>query len=1069
MRASGQAKRTRSSLGLENNDNGGKKSKSLLQTASGKGVVITEEARRKSMSILEKGSSSSSSSSSGGAALAVSAPRKSLLQTASGKGVVITEEARRKSTQRMNKPDGDEAQAAGKQNGDGQGQEKHEVERRESRLSVSQIEAEMEAIAELDESLIFTQPVATSQESAQFKADAMPDQTTGGLYESVQSLPDHMAAYDMQAEVDKREKSHLKRFQLLLQISSSQALRLRVPQIGSIQLGEGQGQSIAEYVENYLDSLGYAHTPAAMKRACRKPEHVLVRRTWLQMQTRWVVWRLAILEMADPQQYLGALLTGQNIARAVQYRLLVYVNDRDELSANFSSLLEISGAHRHFSALNSNRMSPLQRCADIMALVWPLVLCICVSKRPNFESTGAADYMVSDGWWWSPAHLDPGLQALVKRGRLKDGDKICIFTAGFPKASGPQAVSLELNGVRPADRHARYGYISPRYLTRGLTLASVTAHGGGIYAVNVTIILITSTMCKVKRPFLTTMNETENRCFRTELEHLQSNAEASLENHEDLSARSVLESLSLDDAHWALEVIRTVEEGGHVNDLTESQERALPGIYERLRAQRLYLKEQLMRELVNDLEISQSGYRDALIRCNFSGALGWLRIAQDPSGRADADGGDVADWPLNQAVLISNLKPLWSRNSQVLLQLGSQSTVQPLATTEGHSVTVAAPVQGQLPAPMHNPLTQHGSQRALLSSLSKLGPRVVGEEVCFEGTVLEWSETDATPLDPAQGQAKQSMVRRLREVEIVLTDASRVLCVVKYLVPVLAKKSLRWLVKDARVKVLFAVIQHMDTPQEILLLGRGDRTSVTPIVSPSSSSLKGDQRRQSTGAVKPRTGANSKLRRNQTQVASRRKTMGAISDGADFNHYPSMAADAKSTAGDMALAAMQLRVAEEETRRWHAIKASEKHFTCVLPLTRRESCVRSPRHHAILALASTVEVQAAGRQPEPEGLTMVRVTSNEGRLIELMCVATSVLEKSHRKRDVPVETNAEKERLKDVDQGENLLMRLRSGGSAHVHLVVSSHYDMTDSGAKIVGSSVVHLEELGTLGGTVLS
>ena len=96
-------------------------------------------------------------------------------------------------------------------------------------------------------------------------------------------------------------------------------------------------------------------------------------------------------------------------------------------------------------------------------------------------------------------------------------------------------------------------------------------------------------------------------------------------------------------------------------------------------------------------------------------------------------------------------------------------------------------------------------------------------------------------------------------------------------------------------------------------------------------------------------------------------------------------------------------------------------------------------------------------------------TSNEGRLIELMCVATSVLEKSHRKRDVPVETNAEKERLKDVDQGENLLMRLRSGGSAHVHLVVSSHYDMTDSGAKIVGSSVVHLEELGTLGGTVLS
>ena len=137
-------------------------------------------------------------------------------------------------------------------------------------------------------------------------------------------------------------------------------------------------------------------------------------------------------------------------------------------------------------------------------------------------------------------------------------------------------------------------------------------------------------MRKIKRPLLATMNETENKSFQGELENLQSNAEESLERHEDLSAYNVMESLSLDGMQWALDVIKTVEEGGHVHDLTESQEKELPSIYERLRAHRMSLKEQLMKYLVCDLEVSSSGYRDALVRYNFTGTLGWLRVAQGP-------------------------------------------------------------------------------------------------------------------------------------------------------------------------------------------------------------------------------------------------------------------------------------------------------------------------------------------------------------------------------------------------------------------------------------------------------
>ena len=136
-----------------------------------------------------------------------------------------------------------------------------------------------------------------------------------------------------------------------------------------------------------------------------------------------------------------------------------------------------------------------------------------------------------------------------------------------------------------------------------------------------------------------------------------------------------------------------------------------------------------------------------------------------------------------------------------------------------------------------------------------------------------------------------------------------------------------------------------------------------------------------------------------------------------------MAADAKSTAGDMALAAMKLRIAEEESRRWQAAKKSEDHFISVLPLTRRQSCVRSSRLYATLVLASSVELQAAGHQPEPEGLTAVRVTSKEERLVELMSVATPLLQMTFKPSSAPVETDAEveKENTRNEDRGDDLL------------------------------------------------
>ena len=307
-------------------------------------------------------------------------------------------------------------------------------------MSVSQIEAEMEALAELDESLIFTQPIVTSQEGDQVEAKTITDESAGILCETVQSLPLSLMHYDVQAEVGKRIRVRRERYQFVSHVSSSEALRLRVMQNGTIQLGQGLGQPIMDFVENQLNMVA-SNTPAAMKAAGRNTEQVFARRTWLRMQTQWVAWRLANLEKSDPQQYLGALLTGQNVVNVVKYRLLVYVNDSKELLANFSTLLPKSGAHGHFSALNSNKMSPLQRCGHY-GPKWPMVLCFCVNERSDCDMTSTPRYMLSDGWWWCPAHLDSGLEALAKRGLSRMETKFVFSLQDFLSLPGHRRCHL---------------------------------------------------------------------------------------------------------------------------------------------------------------------------------------------------------------------------------------------------------------------------------------------------------------------------------------------------------------------------------------------------------------------------------------------------------------------------------------------------------------------------------------------------------------------------------------------------------------------------------------------------
>lgn len=209
---------------------------------------------------------------------------------------------------------------------------------------------------------------------------------------------------------------------------------------------------------------------------------------WLLMQFNWILWTLVSWERRRPDLYLGQLANLPNIVEALRERLSIYYcpnpivkkvqqssasKKRKNGSTVTESLAVRKGPHKtareHFSYKGA--MSPLQRCADIACLVWPL--CLVVSIPPQTSST--IKMQVTDGWWWLPANIDPYIQNLIDKNLLQDGFKITIFHATFRMDGNEDQTSINLsyNAVRKARIDAPLGFIAPHFLTRGISLTSV--------------------------------------------------------------------------------------------------------------------------------------------------------------------------------------------------------------------------------------------------------------------------------------------------------------------------------------------------------------------------------------------------------------------------------------------------------------------------------------------------------------------------------------------------------------------------------------------------------------------
>ena len=189
-----------------------------------------------------------------------------------------------------------------------------------------------------------------------------------------------------------------RRLESLRQINSTNVLSIVFDQFGDFSLSGHEVNS--NMVNDVCTRLSSSSLSPELKQ-------------WVEWQLIWALWTLASYERRYPNEYLFHLLHLSNLLSIVSLRYMDYTQSLP------SRAVEKFGNSSHMKKKFRNKasQSPLQRCCDIMTLVWPIVLCISFSSAPSSsssskESTSTFACQVTDGWWWCPAVLDEELFSL---------------------------------------------------------------------------------------------------------------------------------------------------------------------------------------------------------------------------------------------------------------------------------------------------------------------------------------------------------------------------------------------------------------------------------------------------------------------------------------------------------------------------------------------------------------------------------------------------------------------------------------------------------------------------------
>ncbi|KFV47899.1 Breast cancer type 2 susceptibility protein, partial [Gavia stellata] len=208
----------------------------------------------------------------------------------------------------------------------------------------------------------------------------------------------------------------------------------------------------------------------------------LITEAWVYNHYRWIVWKLAAMEVSFPHEFANRCLTPETVLLQLKYRYDLEV-DKSKRSA-------IKKIMERDDAAGKTLVLCISKIISLNTVVSPS------SSNKNVESKKAAAIIeVTDGWYGIRALLDPPLKAFLCRRRLTVGQKIIVHGAelvgpqnGCAPLEAPDSLMLKIsaNSTRCARWHAKLGFHrDPRPFP--LPLSSLYSEGGAVGCIDIVI------------------------------------------------------------------------------------------------------------------------------------------------------------------------------------------------------------------------------------------------------------------------------------------------------------------------------------------------------------------------------------------------------------------------------------------------------------------------------------------------------------------------------------------------------------------------------------------------------
>ncbi|XP_052668170.1 breast cancer type 2 susceptibility protein isoform X4 [Harpia harpyja] len=142
----------------------------------------------------------------------------------------------------------------------------------------------------------------------------------------------------------------------------------------------------------------------------------LITESWVYNHYRWIVWKLAAMEVSFPHEFANRCLTPETVLFQLKYRYDLEV-DKSKRSA-------IKKITERDDAAGKTLVLCISKIISLNTIVSPS------SSNKNVESKKAAAIIeVTDGWYGIRALLDPPLKAFLHRRKLTVGQKIIVHGA----------------------------------------------------------------------------------------------------------------------------------------------------------------------------------------------------------------------------------------------------------------------------------------------------------------------------------------------------------------------------------------------------------------------------------------------------------------------------------------------------------------------------------------------------------------------------------------------------------------------------------------------------------------